>query len=185
MKEAITITRSPEGRCLSSIYPKGASRAFSLFERTGEGVLATEFRETGEVLNMSYYHTGEIHEVIKKALGSSNQIEDVPEYAGIKLKAPCTACSAGPILRELDLVPPGSISKPPVIPLFRCTNCGKRYYAISNEYLECLAEGNRELFDKADLEEMSRDKATFINTLNEYVIRIFASKKISRMSFKT
>lgn len=184
MKEAITITRSPDGRCLSSIYQKGSERAFSLFERTGEGTLATEFMETGEILNMSYYHSAGLHEVIEKSLGNVS-IEDASAYTGILLKSPCTACGAGPIQRELDLVPPASISKPPVIPLFKCASCGKRFYAIRNEYLELLAEGNSGLFEKEELEEMSKDRATFINTLNEYVIRIFASKKISRMSFKT
>lgn len=66
-------------------------------------------------------------------------------------------------------------------PIFRCTKCDKRFYSITRTYLERLVDRKAELFDEKELEELRKDRETFINTLNEYIIRIFASKRIHKI----
>jgi hypothetical protein len=50
--------------------------------------------------------------------------------------------------------------------------------------MNALIKRNAELFEKDEVEEMKKDHDRFVNTLNEYVIRIFASKKITRLIVK-
>lgn len=84
-------------------------------------------------------------------------------------------------MRELDSKKPEEILEVPVIPLFTCSSCGKRFYNMSDSYLRKLVEQNRDMFEKDDIMEKERDGDAFINTLNENIIRVFASKKISRL----
>ncbi len=52
---------------------------------------------------------------------------------------------------------------------------------LADEYLDALVKNNASLFGKDEIRERGKDGRAFVNTLQEYVIRIFASKRISRL----
>lgn len=69
----------------------------------------------------------------------------------------------------------------PVMPLYYCTNCSKQSYYLTNTYLEYLIYNNKGLFTNKEQVELQNDEEAFIAELKEYIIRIFASKKIMQI----
>lgn len=93
------------------------------------------------------------------------------EFREIKLKKGCPKCGKEELKRELSPVP--------VMPIYICSDCDSRSYHLTDDYLEYLVENNKELFDGKELQEMSGSREKFTAELKEYVIRIFASKRIA------
>ncbi len=177
----LRVNKSSDGRYRTSEYARGGKTLFCLAERTSGGTLITEFYKSGEAANQIHYKEGEAEKLLSSYLGAAIEIVSSGEYERVSISAQCLGCKRRAPVRELDLALPESLIEVPVVPIFRCLGCGKRHYSMSKEYLRLLADRNPELFDKEELKERDKDEALFVNTLNEYVIRIFASKKISRL----
>lgn len=97
------------------------------------------------------------------------------------MRALCTKCGNLGLYRELDLVSPDRIREVPVMPIFICKKCSQKHYSLTDEYLKYLVLSNKQLFESAELKEIDTDLESSINTLKEYIIRIFASKRISKV----
>ena len=179
--EDLVVFRSPDRRHKASFLVNGRE-SICLAEPVQKGVLVTRFGGMGEVLDQAYFDGGKVESALSAYLGASIKCitVDVDKYEGVVVKASCTSCN-GVVMRELDSKKPEEILEVPVIPLFTCSSCGKRFYNMSDSYLRKLVEQNRDMFEKDDIMEKERDGDAFINILNENIIRVFASKKISRL----
>ncbi|MEM3791428.1 MAG: hypothetical protein QXL16_01730 [Candidatus Micrarchaeaceae archaeon] len=180
--EEISVSVAENGRRLLTqvIYSENAP-FFYLFERTKLGSLITKFTEHGEILNQSYLKGTEIDEAFSKVFGKVKVLKMESEYSGIKINAKCRKCGKRQLVRELDLKRADEIEEVPVIPIFLCSYCGSKHFILSDSYMEILIEDNKQLFDKEELKELEKDKSAFIKTLQEYVSKVFASKKILRV----
>jgi hypothetical protein len=184
MSKTLLAYRSPDNRCRTEVYLANEKKRFCLGEKTRSGALVTEFETSGVVLDQVHYKNAPVEESLAARLGVELSIAEVPAYERIRVAAACSKCNADKITRELDLVGGLLPEEVPVIPIFRCIGCGQRHYSMGREYLEALVKRNEGLFEEAEIAERNKDEKLFVNTLNEYVIRIFASKKISRLVIK-
>ncbi len=184
MVKPLMIYKSPDNRYRTDYFTRDGVRFFCVAERIRKGTLITEFTESGMPVDQEYYRDAEQEEALERRVGSRLEIFEVKEYQKVIPSAECGKCRDGRIIREMDLTNPWLVEEIPVVPIFKCQGCGERFYAMSEEYLDALVERNLNLFDKGELEEKARDRWHFVNTLNEYIIRIFASKKISRLVVK-
>jgi hypothetical protein len=150
-----------------------------IFEKTMKGVLVTRLDRNSGVLDQKYAN-GDIGSAMSSLLPGGFALSEVSEMARTTLEKRCGACGAR-LVRELEFADPSAIMDVPVVPIFRCADCGRRHYSMTREYLGALVDRNNGLFEADELEEIGRDREKGINTLNEYIIRIFASKKISRI----
>lgn len=180
----IRVFRSPDRRWKTEPFEIGKSRDYCLAEKTRNGSLITRFSLSGMVNDQVYYKNVEPETALGNYIGAELSVEYVSNYERVSVSTPCKKCGEEKIAREMDLADPYLIENVQVVPLFRCLSCGERFYSMSKEYLSSLVERNVGLFETDEIEEKKKDPALFVNTLNEYIIRIFASKKITRLSVK-
>ncbi len=175
----IKIYKKAESRYITETDYEG-SKKIKVYERTNEGVLVTEIIKSVGVLSQRYFKSETIPNILFKEYGNDYLIEEKKDLEKTSLEKLCTSCS-GKIFRELEFLEPFNIKAIPVVPIFRCSSCGKRFYSMTDKYLEELVSEHKEMFEKDDIEEFGKNKEEFINTLNAYIIRIFASQKINRV----
>jgi hypothetical protein len=169
--------RSNDTRLRSDFYINGGRRLCCLIEKTQNGMLITELNERGLVEKQVYMRPDDPFYV---NLTRGMEIIESGDYKGMNVDAACTSCN-GILARELDLIHPSVINTVPVVPSYICKGCSKRFYSMTDTYLKSLVADKKELFDEKDLKELSVNEEVFVSTLQEYIIRIFASKKISRI----
>ncbi|MDE1860271.1 MAG: hypothetical protein KGH72_00975 [Candidatus Micrarchaeota archaeon] len=181
---SVVVFRSPDSRLKTSKYMLGGGEAVCVAERTSNGILLTEFDAAGQVLSQRTNESKDALEGLCAYLeiDGEPEVREVKAYERIPVSAKCNGCNEGKIVRQLDLVDPININKVPVVPIFICLGCSKKFYSMTENYLRLLAKSNSDLFTKEELGEMNADEDAFIGVLQEYIIRIFASKKISRMN---
>jgi hypothetical protein len=184
MTDLTLVYRSPDNRYRTAYYEKDGSVRFSIVEKTAKGSLISEFSRSGKIIDQVYHKNMNVEEVLYGLLGPRIVIQKVNEYERVKVSSRCRKCSNEKVVRELDLATPALLREVPVVPIFRCLGCGERFYAMSEEYLSSLVKKNEGLFEREELGSRERDQGLFVNELNEYIIRIFASKKISRLVIK-
>ncbi|MGC8479817.1 MAG: hypothetical protein ACP5M9_04095 [Candidatus Micrarchaeia archaeon] len=170
-----------EGRYLSQEYTKDGINIIDIYEKTNKGILMTKFSKTHGVISQIYMKQGTIPELFYKEYRNDFVIEEKQSKEKTSIDKRCDSCS-GILYRELEYTEPWNITDVPVVPIFRCGSCSKRFYSMTKEYLEDLVVKNKDLFDDNEISELNKNKEEFINTLNAYIIRIFASKKISRLN---
>lgn len=156
---------------------KGEAEAFSVFEATAQGVLITEFLGSGPVIAQEYVGGADLAKAMEERIGKA---ETAGGYSKVMvgIQCECGSCSA---FRQLDALEPLKIKEVPIVPVFACSGCSRRYYSMSDEYVAGLVRANPDLFSAAELESMAGDEQAFINELQEYISRFMASKKISRI----
>ena len=169
--------RSSDTRLRSDFYSNEDRKLCCLIENTQKGMLITELNERGLVEKQVYMKPDDPFYV---NLTKSMEVVECGEYKGMSVDAVCASCS-GTLARELDLVHPSVINTVPVVPSYICRGCSKRFYSMTDTYLKSLVADTKELFDEKDLKELSENEEAFVSVLQEYIIRIFASKKISRI----
>ncbi|MGI0141112.1 MAG: hypothetical protein ACREBF_00460 [Candidatus Micrarchaeales archaeon] len=180
----LEVHKSPDGRYRTDFYEFEGQKAFAVIEKTAHGVLVSEFSKDGEVLDQTYNKSKEPLAEIAVHLKNVTEkimIKNVDNYEHVKVNATCETCTNGKISREMDLVHPSAITTVPVIPLFVCSNCKKKLYSITQSYLKNLVVRNVGLFEPDEEKMRKTNEAAFIKEIQEYMIRIFASKKLARM----
>ncbi len=180
MNSEIRAYKSPESR-IRTEYIGREGGEFCIAEKTKTGALVTRFARSGAVKDQVHYDSCGAESALSSYLGGKIVFVPIERYERVVAESPCKKCKEKKVTRELDLVGIGMVENVPVIPLFRCLSCGERFYSMSSEYLGLLAERNAGLFEDDEIKEKEKDGELFIKTLNEYVIRIFASKRISRL----
>jgi hypothetical protein len=154
-----------------------------IFEKTRKGVLVTEIDERRGVLDQEYFKNSTIDALMKEKLGTEAQIERVERLERTVLALQCKTCGTK-LVRELEFLEPIAIEDVPVVPIFRCTSCDKRFYSVTRTYLEHMVDRNNTMFEEQERSVLNDNRESFVNLLNEYIIRIFASKKISRIEMQ-
>jgi len=181
MSSGIVVYKSPDNRYRTSYFEKGGLERFCVVEKTRKGSLISEFSRGGRIMDQIYYAGKAPEEILGAHFGGEVSVKAVPVYEKVKVSSSCKRCEDEKVVRELDLATPALVESIPVVPTFRCLGCGERFYGMSEEYLGSLVKKNVGLFEGEELAQMEKDERLFINELNEYIIRIFASKKISRL----
>ncbi len=97
-------------------------------------------------------------------------------FEEVKLDKQCPHCGKHAIKRFSQ-----GISEPsavPVMPMYICMECKGQSYFLTDEYLDVLIKKHKDMFESAELEELSKNEQTFIKEVKEYIIRVFAAKKV-------
>ena len=176
----LLLYKKGEGRYITDNYIKNDEKLFSIFERTDKGVLVSEFSYNEGVISQKYIKGGTIPELLLSNFGDNYEIIEKKEMKKTSINKTCRSCG-GVLYRELEFVEPWNIVEIPVLPIFKCESCGQRSYSLTKRYLECLVDEHMDFFDESEMAEMKQDREKFIKTLNENIIRIFASKRINRI----
>lgn len=176
--------KSPDGRIRTDVYERKGTR-FCVAELTLKGTLITEFGGRGEVTGQIYYENRDfVHHLASYLSDYKIEIQYVSRYEPVRMETLCTKCGNAGLSRELDMQLPERIREVPVMPIFVCRKCSQRHYSLTDEYLRYLVASNKRLFEDNELKEIDNDMEASINVLKEYIIRIFASKKISKIVIK-
>lgn len=157
----------------------GRNRA-ALWEPFRGGIIETIYNEYGAVLGQRMFKNDgkkflneRIDSVMKDAsITSTSECK----YTEIRLERRCPGCGAASLERVSDF----GKEKPdlPVMPTYECRECKGKGYHLTDEYLEQMLAEQESLFSSKELQEMKTDRGAFKAQLNEYIIRIFASKRI-------
>lgn len=180
----ITVYQSGDGRLRSAIYLSDGERVFATAEKVQQGVLVSEFNESGELLDQIYKKTDQPLREIAEHLGNFTNEIDVAKaeaHLPIKARAICESCNGKEIVREFDTIDTKKVANVPVVPIFVCSGCKKRYYSMNPKYLKRLIARNPDLFKPEELKGSDVDEVAFMKEIQEYMIRIFASKKLAMM----
>ncbi len=154
---------------------------FILAEPVPKGVLLTEFSKDGDVLDQISMK-GKAGEALHAALkGKELELIERADYDRVRVNAACKSCGERAMQRELDLVKPSLIYNVPVLPIFICAKCGKRSYSLNGAYLRKLIARHPDMFEDKELKDKEKDEAAFVKEIEAYIIRIFASKGLSRI----
>lgn len=143
--------------------------------------MITEFNPKGEVLAQTFFKGRDVVADLSAYLqGEKLELIDVANHDPVVMNARCEKCGNLGLARELDQLQTKTMKDVPVLPIFLCAKCNQKHYTLTEEYLNGLVEANKHLFEPEELMEIDTDPEATINTIREYIIRIFASKKISR-----
>jgi hypothetical protein len=178
---------SPDTRLRTDNYKTNDYECFSVAESLASGTLVTEFKTTGEVVKQVYIKAKDAKIAISEYLGNSVAVDfsEVDSYRPVKVDAKCSKCgNDNTIERALDKQNLSEATKVPVVPMFVCRKCGTQFYSMTDSYLKHLIESNVSLFENVEIEQKKANEAAFVKELQEYIIRIFASKKIHKLNFR-
>ena len=179
MSQMIKLYKKSESRYITENYGEN-NNTVKIYERTNDGVLITEIIKNDGVISQKYLKNLNIPDILFDSYKNDFLIEEKKDLEKTSLDKKCDACSEK-LYRELEYLDPWNIKSIPVVPIFRCSSCGKRFYSLTDKYLERLVYENKDMFEKEDIESFNKNKEEFINTLKAYIIRIFASQKINRV----
>jgi predicted RNA-binding Zn-ribbon protein involved in translation (DUF1610 family) len=172
------IARSPDGK-VKLHHDDSKGGRIILWEPIGETVVETIFDTEGGILVQSLLKMEgtRIHErtstYMKNAgLGEAREVE----FTDVKLNKRCPNCGKDTLSRRASTV--RDFKDIPIMPIYDCTSCRWRSYYLTDTYLTYLVHNNKELFDHEESSELEKDERQFLGELKEYIIRIFASKRI-------
>jgi transposase-like protein len=172
---------SRSGNATKLEYRAKGSDIIRLWEQEAKGTVETTFDGEGAVLKRQLLELdkGQLDKRIQQELYSASvyTTEERP-YEEVRLKKACPNCGSDALSRCTKSVSGGGM---PVMPLYLCSNCNKKSYYLTTAYLEYLVRSNISLFAKEELPELDRNGKEFVKELEEYILRIFASKKIMRI----
>ncbi len=153
-------------------YTNKSGSSSCTIERCGGGTLKTYFDEDGAILHREPLDPGKgIEEIAMETAKTLGTPVKGGEYSPVKLSKPCPACSAKALIEHRD-------SGVPIMPIYVCTSCGARAFLLTDEYMSQLVRENLRAFSDEERKELETDPGKFSNELREYIIRIFASKRI-------
>ena len=176
--EALLAYKSSNGK----VRTASIDGKFVIADELKDGSLITVFNENGEVLDQRILKGKSVEEGLEYYVGPIKIVES--EYKEVEINAACQRCGKKSIRRELDLVDTRKMSNVPVVPIYVCTSCGQGFYSLTKEYLKKIVDEHLDLLSAEESREREKNEEAFINELNEYIIRIFASKKLMRIKIE-
>jgi hypothetical protein len=170
---------SKQSERLKIEYSEGANRRIRLFEVANNKILETIFDDDGAVMRISILQSKDLESALSEFLNSLPEKVDKVEkpYEEIKLKKQCPYCGSDALARSIN-IEKGQV---PIAPIYECKNCSEKSYYLTEEYLQYLVLCNKELFEKQELRQLETNEKEFLGELSEYIVRIFASKRIKRI----
>ncbi len=167
------------------IHEGSGAKTFAVAERLRNGALMTEFNEYGEVLDQGMIKGIEPLAVLMAHFGDRKLEMSKAPYKAVEARIFCKKCGKeSTAIRELDTHATKDMDIVPVVPVFKCKVCNTRYYSMTSRYLDRLVERNAAMFNGDEAKLMKDDALAFKKELQEYIIRIFASKKVFRLEIK-
>ncbi len=180
MIEGVAFVSKDKGRVRLEYSAKGIA-VVKQWEEKGKRILETVFDENGAVLQQKLLDMegNGLEALIERELkeAAAREVKSMP-YEDVKLKKPCPSCGSSS-LERLDRSVSGD--ELPVVPIYLCKSCGKKSYHLTTRYLDYLISRNKNLFAQGELAKLDDNHDAFVNELEEYILRIFASKKIMRI----
>ncbi len=180
MIEGIAFVAKGEGRARLD-YSSNGIAVVKQWEAKGKRILETVFDENGAVLQQQLLDVegSGLDAMMERELRNmpAKEVKSRP-YEDVKLKKPCPGCGSN-ALERCDRSVSGDAL--PVVPMYLCKECGKTSYHLTTKYLEYLIGRNKNLFAQDELAKMDDNHDVFVNELEEYILRIFASKKVMRI----
>lgn len=176
------VSRSKNGKVKLEYVQDGKKRT-ALWEPMCNGVVETIFDDSGAVLRQVLLpeKAGEGADCHMQRLISELKVMKTAEkeFSEVKINKKCPTCDSDSLVRFTEGIT--DTTKAPVMPTYICKSCNGKSYYLTDDYLEYLVSNNKEMFEPKELAEMEKDRGAFIHELREYIIRIFASKKIARI----
>lgn len=171
---------SRDGGRLRLEHDSGGATLIELWEPRKKGVLHTTFDHDGAIICQRLIKPGMGADEIASAFIKDSGIGSPEErpFEPVMLNRPCPTCGRGQLSRYAEAF---SLEDAPVMPLYYCMGCKGKSFHMTDAYLRYLVYNNRGLFEGKELAELDGNSASFIKELHEYVIRIFASKKITQI----
>ena len=175
MVGAAYLAKSPNGH-IRIDYERNGQQLIEMFETVNGATLETSFNQEGEILEQALLKpekdtTSFAEEFISK-FAEANLVERI--YEEVELKKPCPKCKSQSLKRNIERFS----SSIPIMPIYVCNSCGSKGFHLTDAYLIGLVYGNKSLFTEEETKELESNSAAFIKELREYIIRIFASKKV-------
>ncbi len=152
-----------------------------LWEHVSEGVLESHFDLNGAILLQRPLPKSNKPLICFEKFKSLNGIKEIEhvDFEAVFLNRNCPNCDSNGLSRHVELY---RYSKGvPVMPLYRCKECLKDSYYLTDAYLDYLVKNNMALFESEELALMQNDSGAFKKELKGNIISIFASKKIRRI----
>ncbi|MCL5430146.1 MAG: hypothetical protein M1504_01555 [Candidatus Marsarchaeota archaeon] len=184
MEEKVAILSMGEKGKVRLDYSEGNGGRVALWEPFDNGVLETLFDTKGGILKQSLMEIKDKKEDVAAAgVGliverTSSRITN-GKYSEISIDKKCPSCNKSDLSRIASTV--NDSSKIPVMPMYECRSCGSQSYYLTDEYLEYLVTNNRDLFSENEAKELASQRGATLNELREYIIRIFACKRINNI----
>ncbi len=155
-------------------YDLKGMRLTELFESVGgKAVVKTSFNGGGEVLSRELVEStakpGDMAAEFAERLGWV----EAAEFAEIEVLKRCPKCG-GALAYE-------AVTTAAVLPVLICSSCKARSFSLTDSYLLGLVNGNRELFDDNERRMLDERPKEFMEELRGHIIRIYASKHVSRI----
>lgn len=145
-----------------------------LWEEKEDAVLMTKFNLKGEILEQAGMPKAKAE---SHALNYSKEkkvaIEKV-KFANVEIDKVCPHCGLKTLKRISESAK--NMAEVPVMPMYLCSNCGKRSFYLTDEYLAFLADNNLTLFNAAEREALKSKKEETLREIKETAKRIFIAK---------
>jgi hypothetical protein len=175
-----TMFGGPDGRVRMDYVHDGLHRS-ATWEPLEGGLLETVFDSSGAILRRELFGAMSgpaATDARIQQFSRDNGITPIlssQEYKPVKISKECPSCKNAALRVHFGVEDGGVV---PVMPVYICASCNGRSYHITDEYLDFLVSGKKDLFSKEELKEMEATREAFRKELKEYIIRIFASKRI-------
>ncbi|MGI0100813.1 MAG: hypothetical protein ACREBH_03820 [Candidatus Micrarchaeaceae archaeon] len=171
------LSRNGKGSTKMEYEREGGKRTI-LWEARRRGILETLFNGDGAILLQRLHDPSVSMDAVMSMAMSDSGISSImeTEYNGVKLNKACPKCNGMDLVRHAEAF--ASRDDVPIMPLYYCSSCRTSSYFMTRDYLEYLIDNNSGLFNGGEISEMGKDRNAFVDELNNYIIRIFASKKV-------
>ena len=180
-QEEGVVSLGPNGE-IKLLHKRAGSDHVMLWESMADGVVETKFSSIGEVVyrKAEKYPEGKgaTHFLKEYADKEKIALKTEPVFSEVVLDKPCPTCGTRAVMIDYRQRRLKSVNDVPVMPIYTCGTCNTRSYHLTDSYLEYLVYNNASLFSGVESQEMSSDRDKFLHELREYIIRIFASKRI-------
>ncbi len=173
-----TIAKGPGGRMKLHHYDDKGGRTV-LWEPINGAVIETIFDLEGGILVQSLLKidgTGIVERVGSYMENAGLKEPKEADFSDVKLDKKCPKCGSAALERKAGKVT--DYNEVPVMPIYDCASCQWRSYYLTDTYLTYLVHNHKELFDNEESTMLAVNEAQFVKDLKEYIIRIFASKRI-------
>jgi len=166
-KHALKLEYQFEGRAITVLWERLWSKA----------ALKTTFDSEGGILDQRIIRLDKsLEETVGSFIESETLLVKKTDYKKVKLNKNCPSCGSQSLVRYAEHV--SNPEEIPTVPKYLCADCNSESYYLTDSYLNRLVDEHPHLFSEGELSNRNRNSEAFIRELKEYIIKIFAAKKV-------
>ncbi len=148
--------------------------AIRTYEESNGHVVYVQYEKDGSVVDQGFTERP-LDDSVKEFLLSLQDYKEIAaDYKEVTLQRKCPKCNSGSLTRIRE----GSFS---IVPMYICNACKTKSYHLSNAYLKKLVYEHMSLFESNEKEELVQDEEKFMAELKDYILKIYAAKKIMKI----